>query len=244
MNRRGFLKSVGGSTAVLTVVPSMITQTLYASNGTLYKSYDRARLVDKKNRPLKASRLKKHKDYIFMYPYTGTPVLLVDIAEATNRNVKLKSSDGKEYVFAGGVGKKKSIVAVSAICTHQLTHPTKNESFFNYVPKKKKTMSISNKKNGVFVCTTHLSAFDPKNGMKVVGGPASEAAASIILEVDKNDHIWAVGVLGNDRFHQFFKNFKSELKDSFGNWRKGKKLVKLKANTKFLTKYTKDIIIA
>lgn len=176
-----------------------------------------------------------------MYPYMGTPCLLVDLNEATNKNVKLKSEDGEEYIFSGGVGKNNSIVAVSAICQHQLTHPKPSDSFLNYVAKGKKTMA--HKGAGVFVCSSHLSAYDPKNGSKVISGPATQGLANIILEVDSNDEIWAVGVLGADKFHDYFKSFKPEFKMLYGNWRKAKKIVKVDSPMVKLSEYTKDIII-
>ncbi len=240
MNRRGFLKVMGAAT-VVAVSPSSITQTLYADDGTLYKTYEKVKLVDDSGNPIKASKLKKEKNYIFMYPYMGTPCLLVDIGEPTNKNVKLKSEDGVEYIFSGGAGKNNSIVAVSAICQHQLTHPKPSDSFLNYVAKSKKTMA--QKKSGVFVCSSHLSAYDPKDGAKVTAGPATQALANIVLEVDSNDEIWAVGVLGADKFHDYFKSFKPEFKLIYGNWRKAKKIVKVNTPTIALSEYTKDIII-
>lgn len=240
MDRRRFLKVMGAATAVA-VSPSMITQTLYADDGTLYKTYTKIKLVDENGKGIKTSNLKKETDYIFMYPYMGTPCLLVDLGEATNKNVKLKSEDGQEYIFKSGVGKDNSIVAVSAICQHQLTHPKPSDSFLNYVPRDKKTMAC--KCSGVFVCSSHLSAYDPKNGSKVIAGPATQGLADIVLEVDGNDEIWAVGVLGPDKFHDYFKFFKPEFKETYGNWRKAKKKVKQDAPTMLLSEYSKDIIM-
>lgn len=197
-----------GTATFVAVAPSSITQKLYADDGTLYKSYEKVKLIDDSGNAIKASALKKETNYIFMYPYAGTPCLLVDLGEATNKNVKLKSEDGTEYIFKGGAGKKNSIVAVSAICQHQLTHPKPSDSFLNYVPKGKKIMAQD--KAGVFVCSSHLSAYDPKNGAKVTAGPTTQGLANIVLEVDKDDNIWALGVLGSDKFHDYFKSFKPE----------------------------------
>ena len=240
MNRRNFLKVVGATAAVVAIQPSSISQTLYANNGDLYKRYEKVQLVDKAGQPIVASSLKKETSYFFMYPYSGTPAILVDLGEPTEKEVKLTSEDGTEYIFSGGVGKNNSIVAVSAICPHQLTHPKPSDSFFNYVPKNGKTMAY--KSGGVFVCSSHLSAYDPKQGAKRVSGPAPQGLANIILEVDDNDHIWAVGVLGPDKFHDYFKAFKPEFKAIYGNWRKAKKLVKVHTPTMLLSEYCKEII--
>jgi len=150
------------------------------------------------------------------------------------------ADDGTEYTFKSGVGKNNSITAFSAICPHQLTHPTPEDSFFQYVARSGETMAY--KEGGVFVCSSHLSVFDPKQGGKRLGGPATEALASIVLEVDADDTIWAVGVLGPDRFHDYFSAFKPEFKKWYGNKRKAKKLVVTEAKVVKLTDFSKDLI--
>lgn len=241
MKRRNFLKIVGGSAALMAVDPSLITQTLYASDGSMYKAYEKVLLVNDVGTPILASSLKKDTNYIFKYPYKGTPVLLVDLGMPTNRNVKLKASDGSEYIYKGGAGKNGSIVAVSAICQHQLTHPRKDSSFFNYVPRNKRTSAY--KHSGVFVCSSHFSVYDPILGSKNVAGPAEQGLANIILDIDEKDQIWAVGVLGESKFHDFFKDFKPEFKDLYGNWRKAKKIVKINTPTELLAEYTEEMVI-
>ena len=95
----------------------------------------------------------------------------------------------------------------------------------------------------LFVCTSHLSAFEPKQGGKVVGGPANEGLASIILEIDADDNIWAVAVLGPVKFQAFFDAFKQELKAVYG--RKGaKKLVKEETKVQKLKNFSAELIQA
>ncbi len=240
MDRRGFLKVIGGGLSVA-IAPSLITQTLRAEDGRLYKTYNKVALVDSKGKAIKASSLQKETNYIFAYPFLGTPVLLVDLGEPTQKDVKLKDEKGQEYIFKGGVGKNNSIVAVSAICQHNLTHPTKDESFFSYVKRGQKSMAAKN--GGVFLCAAHMSVYDPKAGGKVVSGPAPQPLANIILEIDKDDNLYAVGVLGSDKFHDYFKAFKREFKKSFGSWRKAKEEVQEKTTVSLLKEYSKDIIV-
>lgn len=95
---------------------------------------------------------------------------------------------------------------------------------------------------GVFVCSSHLSAYDPKDGSKKVSGPALQGLANIVLEVDDKDQIWAIGVLGPDKYHDYFKAFKPEFKEIYGNWRKAKKAVKQEAQTMLLSEYTQEMI--
>lgn len=240
MDRRDFIRVVGASAAFVAINPSMIRGTLYADNGALFKAYEKIQLVDGDGNPILASKLEKEKPYIFNYPHVATPCLLVNLAEKTSSNVKLKSEDGIEYIWSGGVGKEQTIVAYSAICPHQLTHPNKNDSFITYVDKKTKTMAY--KEGGIIVCSSHLSAYDPKKGCKNLQGPAAQPMASIVLEHHDDDTLWAVAVLGQDKFHDYFKSFKSEFKEQWGGKRKAKKLVKKPAQTLALAEYTKEVI--
>ncbi|BCD61184.1 hypothetical protein NitYY0826_C0017 [Nitratiruptor sp. YY08-26] len=240
MDRRGFFKVVGGGTLLVAVSPSLIKGYLYAQSGELFKVYEKVQLVDDIGQPILCSKLKKEVPYIFQYPYASTPNFLLRTDTKTLPEVKLKAEDGTEYVWRGGVGKERDLVAYSAICPHQLTHPTPNDSFITYVPKGKKTMAY--KEGGVIVCSSHLSAYDPKAGAKVLGGPAPQPLASIVIEVDKKGHIWAVGVLGSDKFHDYFRSFKPELKEFYRNIRNAKKIVKVSAKTVPLKEYTKETI--
>ena len=239
MDRRNFLK-IAGVGAAIAVAPSSITGRLYASEGALFEAYEKVQLVDKDGNPIKASSLKKEINYVFNYPFVGTPSLLIDLGEKTAENVTLKSEDGEEYLWKSGIGANKSIVAYSAICSHQLAHPTPDDSFLQYLPRGGKTMACG--QSGIVVCSSHLSAFDAKRGCKQIAGPAEEALASIVIETDKDDNLWASAVLGPDKFHEYFKTFKPEMKKYYGGKRKSKKRVKDNALTVTLSEYSKDII--
>ncbi len=241
MERRNFLKLTGTSAAAVAMAPSLVTQTLYAENGNLFKTYEKVQLKDADGNPLKASKLTKEENYVFMYPHAATPAILVDLPEPTQKNVKLKAEDGTEYIFKGGVGKEGTIVAFSAICAHQLTHPQKTMSMFQYVPSTGKTLAYE--KPGVFVCSSHLAAYDPKQGGKVVGGPATQGLAEIVLEIDADDNIWAVAVLGPDKFQEFFDAFKKEHRAEFGR-RGAKKLVAQEAKVVPLKNFSAELIQA
>ncbi|MBU0719886.1 twin-arginine translocation signal domain-containing protein [bacterium] len=240
MNRRNFLKVAGATGALIAVSPSAINGKLHASNGGLYSTYERVQLVDASGAPIKASALKKETNYVFNYPYASTPAILLDLDTPTAQNVSLKSEDGEEYIWKSGVGAKRTIVAYTAICSHQLAHPTPNDSFLQYCQKDKTTMAF--KHGGVMVCSSHLSSFDVSKGCKNLSGPAGQPLASVILEVAEDDTIWAVAVLGADKFHEYFKAFKPEFKMFYGGKRKAKELVKESALTVTLSEYTKEII--
>lgn len=240
MQRRSFLKVIAVGATMVAVNPSLIRQTLYADDGRLYMTYEKAQLVDASGMPVKASSLEKELTYIFNYPYASTPNLLINLSEPTQQEVALKSEAGEEYVWKSGVGKERTIVAYSAICAHQLTHPTPNDSFIKYVPKATPTMAFQ--KSGIIVCSSHLSAYDAKAGAKVLAGPASQALSAVVLEVAADDTIWAVGVLGSDKFQDYFKAFKPEFKEFYGGIAQAKQLVSISAKTVKLTEYSKEII--
>lgn len=239
MKRRDFFKVTAVGAFVVTS-PAFLDQELRAQDGRLLKSYNRVQLIDNHSKPLSYAKLLKEKAYVFNYPFRSTPVMMIKLKDTTPKDLTLTSALGEKYLWKGGVGKDASLVAYSAICSHQLTHPTPKTSFVAYSGKKK-TMSCS--KKGVIVCGSHLSAFDPRVGGKQIAGPAPEALAAVVLEVDDAGHIWALGVLGPDKFHQFFKSFKDEFKEFYGGKRKAKTLVENQANTQSIENYSAEVIL-
>ncbi len=240
MDRRNFLKVVAASATVVAVNPSLIRGNLYADDGRLFKAYEKTQLLDAAGAPIKASALMKETTYIFNYPYTSTPCMLVNLPKPTSQNVELKSDGGETYLWKSGVGKDRTIVAYVAICTHQMTHPTPNDSFITYVPASGKTMAYE--KGGVIVCSSHLSAFDAGAGAKVLGGAATQPLQAVVLEHAADDTLWAVGILGQDKFHDYFKEFRPEMKQFYGGPAEAKKLVSISAKTVKLTEFTKEVI--
>lgn len=241
MERRNFLRLSATSAAAIAIAPSVITGKLYAEDGSLFKAYEKVQLKDEAGNPLKASELVAEENYVFNYPHAATPCIMVNLLENSPKDIKLKAADGTEYVYRGGVGAKGTIVAYSAICAHQMTRPTKDMAMFQYVPTTGKTLAYE--KSGLFVCSSHLAAYDAHNGGKVLSGPAPQGLASIVLEIDKDDTIWAVAVLGPNKFEDFFGAFKQELKKEYGR-RGAKKLMKGEAVTKPLKDFTAEIIQA
>jgi Rieske Fe-S protein len=241
MKRRSFLKLSGTTAMAVAIAPSLISQKLYAEDGSLFQTFEKVQLKDADGMPMKASALVKEENYLFKYPHASTPAIMVDLPKAPVKDIKLKAEDGTEYIYKGGVGSKGTIVAFSAICAHQLTHPQKTMSMFQYVPSTGKTLAYE--KAGIFVCSSHLAAYDPMQGGKAVGGPAPQGLASIVLEIDKDDIIWAVAVLGPSKFQDFFDAFKQDHKAEFGR-RGAKKLVKTEAKVQVLKNYSAELIQA
>lgn len=241
MERRNFLQLSATSAMAVAIAPSLITQKLYAEDGSLFQTFEKVQLKDAEGNPLKSKALVVEENYIFMYPHAATPAIMVDLPEPAQKDIKLKAEDGTEYVYKGGTGAKGTLVAYSAICAHQLTHPQKAMTMFQYVPTTGKTLAYD--KPGVFVCSSHLAAYDPKQGGKVVGGPANQGLASIILEIDAEDNIWAVAVLGPVKFQDFFDAFKQDLRKVHGR-RGAKKLVKDEVKVQPLKNFTAELIQA
>lgn len=239
MQRRNFLRLSATSAMAVAIFPSLITKRLYAEDGSLFQPFEKVQLKDAEGNPIKASALAVEENYVFNYPYVGTPVIMVNLASPAEKDVELTAEDGTKYIYRGGVGAKGTIVAYSAICPHQLTHPQPEMAMFHYIDEKGTTKAY---KGGEFVCMSHLSRFEPKIGGKVVGGPAAQGLASIILEVDKEDNIWAVAVLGPVKFQDYFDAFKDEFKKFYGNRRKAKKLTKEEAKVQTLKNFSADII--
>src|SRR3979490_2567372 len=115
MLRRDFILACGASalTASLPATPA---------DGSP-RFYSRALLVDPAGRPLKAGTLPENRNFIFHYPFAGTPCFLLNLGKPTKPSAQLKTADEQTYEWPGGVGADHSIVPYSAICAHRLTHP-------------------------------------------------------------------------------------------------------------------------
>jgi arsenite oxidase small subunit len=215
MERREFIRACStvastASAASLAALPYTV-----AANAAP-KSYTRALLVDNLGAPFKAAALKAKRNYVFTYPFATTPCFLLDLGEATKTQVALKSEDGQAYQWPGGVGPKRSIVAFSAICSHQLAYPTKEISFIRFRGKDERNAQSGakslNKFSDVIHCCAEHSQYDPAQGAKVVAGPAPQPLAAILLEHDaKTDTLAATGTLGGEVFNRFFAKYEFKL---------------------------------
>jgi Rieske Fe-S protein len=171
--------------------------------------YSRARLADEAGRPLRAAELVVDRNYIFHYPFEGTPCFLLNLGRPTVRDVALKTEGGAAYRWTGGVGPQRAIVGFSAICAHRLNYPTPQVSFISY--RDKASASATARANLIHCCSEH-SEYDPAAGAKVVAGPAPQPLSAILLEHEpKSDGLVAVGTLGGELFDAFFARFEFKL---------------------------------
>src|SRR5688572_27913694 len=121
MERRVFIKICAASAAVG-------AQPAFSAADMKPRFYDRTQLVDERKCPLKAASLAAGENYLFHYPFEGTPCFLLKLGRPTVQNVELKTEKGASYLWPGGVGSDHSIVGYSAICAHRMTYPTRQIS--------------------------------------------------------------------------------------------------------------------
>jgi len=170
--------------------------------------YRRARLVGMDGRPLKTAELPPERNFIFHYPYAGTPCFLLNLGKPTKPAADLLTADAQHYAWRGGVGADHSVVAYSAICAHRLSYPTREISFISYRAER----TPQNRFAQVIHCCSEHSQYDPAEGARVVAGPAPQPLAAILLDYDeKTDALYAVGTLGGEMFDEFFTKYEFRL---------------------------------
>lgn len=209
MERRDFIRVCAASAIGLG------TQEAFAAADAQPRRYARAQLTDETGRPLRAAQLAAGENYVFHYPFAGTPCFLLNIGRPTAQNVPLKTENGAAYQWPGGVGPQRAIVGYSAICSHQLTYPTRQISFISY--RERSTASRISKPNMIHCCSEH-SEYDPAAGARVMGGPAPQPLCAILLEHDPaTDALFATGTLGGEMFNQFFSKYEMRLSLELGS---------------------------
>jgi arsenite oxidase small subunit len=211
VNRRSFVKLCASAVAMITSSPSLLAR----PNSTVH-SYQRVKLVDTLDRPIDAAKLKEGESYLFHYPYISTPCFLLNLGKPTAQETLLRTKDGASYIWPGGVGPQRSIVAFSAICAHKMTHPARSVSFINYRPKRVSFLDAQKKvieRDHVIYCCSEKSVYDPTKGAQVLGGPAPQPLATILLEYNEQDgSLEAIGTDGGDMFEKFLSTFDFRLK--------------------------------
>jgi arsenite oxidase small subunit len=209
MKRREFIQAC---TAAALVMPGP------ADAKTLTpRFYAKSRLHDEDRQPLRASRLAVGRNYIFHYPFEGTPCFLINLGQPTGAKVALRTGDGSTYEWPGGVGPQRGVVAYSAICSHRLTYPTRQISFISY--RDRTTASPISRPNTIHCCSEH-SQYDPSAGARVLNGPAPQPLSAILLEYDAaSDGLTAIGTLGGEMFNEFFAKYELRLELDYGSGR-------------------------
>ena len=205
MERRDFIRICAGSLGAGAVAGSARGQ------GASPKRYPRARLMHAPGAPLKAAQLQVNRNYVFFYPFQATPCFLLNLGRALPP-ARLEGT--AQYTWPGGAGAAHSVVAYSAICSHQLTYPTRDISFISFRAGK----NAVNPHADVIHCCSEHSQYDPAAGAKVVAGPAPQPLAAVLLEHDPaSDQLSAVGTLGSEVFNAFFRKYEIKLSLEMGS---------------------------
>lgn len=210
--RRGFVRLCASAVALFGANPNLL-----AKPGTPLHRHQRVKLVDHEGVPIVPDKLKVGENYIFHYPYLATPCFLINLGTPTKATT-LRTEDGNEYRWNGGVGPNRAVVAFAAICAHRMTHPAHQVSFINY--RHNPTTFVNSdyetsKRAHVIYCCSEKSVYDAVNGARVLGGPAKQPLAAIVLEQDKRGDLYAIGTVGGELYDRFFEKFSSRLSLEF-----------------------------
>ena len=209
--RRQFVKLCATAVATVSASPEVL-----AHAKGVRRSYGRALLTWESHRPVKTSELIVGESYLFQYPYVSTPCFLVNLGRPAPGRVRLETRDGTDYDWQGGTGPQQSIVSFSAICAHRMSHPTRSVSFINFrqdTARFRDTDFALKERPQVIYCCSEKSVYDPARGARVLGGPAPQPLASILLEHDTSeDRLYAVGTYGGEMFDDYFTKFSDRLK--------------------------------
>jgi len=177
--------------------------------------YSRSRLIDPFGEPIKVAALAARTNYVFQYPFAGTPCFLLDLGRPLASADKMLRADGAPYAWSGGVGRRHSIVAYSAICAHKLAYPTREVSFIRFQSERSPTSDA----NVIHCCADH-SVYDPSAGARVLSGPAPQPLAAILLDYDaERDELAALGTVGAEQFDAFFSKYDFKLAMEYGQGR-------------------------
>ena len=92
-----------------------------------------------------------------------------------------------------------------------MTHPARAVSFINYRHEEVRFIDAGKRqarRGGVIYCCSERSVYDPIRGGRVIGGPAPQPLAAIVLKHDAgSDNLHAVGTFGGEMYEKFFEKF-------------------------------------
>ena len=203
MDRRSFIESCTAGAACVSAAAALPAFGADAKP----REYPRALLVDSHGDPVKAGTLKPRTNYLFHYPFEATPVFLLDLGKpALPHSLSTRNRDS--YAWPGGVGARRSVVAFSAICAHQLVYPTREVSFISF----RKTRAQRGVQDELIHCCADHSQYDPARGAAVLSGPAPQPLCAVLLAHDaRRDTLTAYATLGAELFDDFFKKYSMKL---------------------------------
>ena len=216
LSRRGFARVCFSAFPLLAGLPA----TQAKGESIAVRDYGRVRLVNRDGRPLHSSDLRPNETYVFHYPFHTTPCFLINLGQTPQRQYELETEDGQQYVWRGGVGPGRAVVAYSAICAHMMTYPARKVSFINYYGRPRRFSDLRRRptqRAQVIFCCSEKSVYDATQGARVLGGPAKQPLAVIDLAYDAiDDQYYAIGTMGGEMFDRFFEEFGYRLALEYG----------------------------
>jgi len=205
MHRRRFVTLCGGSVA-------MLAAGLRGVRAEPFVDFPKVRLVDAAGAPLKAAALATNDAYVFHYPLRSFPCFLINLRKPAGEPREM-TSEALAYTWPGAVGTQKNIVSYSAVCTHELSYPSKEGSEIRYAAE----ASPLSGKPGMIVCYAHDSIFDPAAGAPRLHGEARDPLLPVRLEYDPaEDAIYATGLAGTWLLDRFLKSYRRQLIAEYG----------------------------
>ena len=206
VQRRSFVKVCAAAAMAAGANPSSL-----AASGATARLYERTALVDGDGAPVTARHLATGTTYLFHYPYATTPCFLIDLGRPVDPVSGLVTEAGEPYHWPGGAGAERSIVAFAAICAHKMSHPAKEVSFINYRHEKVRFVDSDDRPreaDGVIYCCSERSVYDPADGARVLGGPARQPLATILLQTEpQSGALYALGTIGGEMYDAYFEKF-------------------------------------
>jgi Rieske Fe-S protein len=210
MRRRGFVKMCASALAAVSAHPQAL-----ANGPGPTRRYARVRLVDEEDRPVTPERLTVGKAYVYFYPYLATPCFLIDLGKPAIPEGRLRTERGEHYDWQGGVGPERSVVSFAAICAHRMTHPVHAVSFIDYRHGPARYLDDElemTEGSQLIYCCSEKSVYDPAQGSRVLGGPAPQPLAAVVLERSPADGgLVATGTQGGEMYDRFFTRFGNRL---------------------------------
>lgn len=207
MDRRDFVE---GCTLGASALATALAGQAWAAEARA-RPYGRVQLVDEFGDALRCSALKPQVNYVFHYPFEATPAFLLDLGKAAPPT-PLRTRSQRDYLWPGGVGPRRSVVAFSAICAHKLVYPTRELSFISFRKGAALNPLTPSKGEDLIHCCADHSQYDPARGAQVLGGPAEQPLCAVLLEHDpKADTLVATGTLGGELFDEFFAKYEFKL---------------------------------
>ncbi|NIR31996.1 MAG: hypothetical protein GWN84_22360 [Gammaproteobacteria bacterium] len=210
IKRRRFVKLCASFAAAVSASPRLLAQ----DGGTL-QHFERVKLVNTRGRVISPNDLDVGTNYVFHYPYVCTPCFLLNVGQPVRGGATLETKSGHRYRWRGGVGPQHSIVAFSAICAHKMTHPSPTVSFINYRHQPTRFMDSDERtaqQAKIIYCCSEKSVYDVTGGGRVLGGPAPQPLAAVLLDYEPSEGaLYAKGTYGGDMFEEFFDKFTERL---------------------------------